>query len=121
MNKSINLAKGDYLIFMNIGDTYYNKDVPLKFSLLSEIHRVALYFGASTEKLRVNLKKKCKPISSISRGVLCQHQSLFLLRDTIFSYNTKFKYARLQFSSQIIYIKKKDTKIKFSDVDSRYD
>lgn len=44
MNKGASLAKGQYLIFMNGGDTFYNSDV-LKKVFLSQSHSEDLLYG----------------------------------------------------------------------------
>ena len=47
MNKGMALANGDYLIFMNAGDTFYNPDVISNIFDKTEIHKFDLIFGKS--------------------------------------------------------------------------
>lgn len=98
MNKGIAAATGDFCIFMNAGDSFYEEDVLQKIS--SQFHGDCdvLYgsrnyiFGRKHEKHKV---QKAQPIDEIINGMPLCHQATFyssaVLRNVPF--NTTFRYA----------------------------
>lgn len=100
MNKGISLAKGDYLIFMNGGDRFYDKDVLLNVfnnKSISEdiIYGNVCYIFPLSGKTSIN----CPP-EKINRLYLTNntinHQSTFF-RSTLFAqlggFDTKYRIA----------------------------
>lgn len=76
MNRGINRAKGDYLIFMNAGDIFANENILLD---ISQYHADFIY-GDSFEG---NRYKKSKHHSKIKNGMITHHQSMVYRRAVI--------------------------------------
>lgn len=84
MNKGVALATGDYINFMNCGDSYYNnsalEDV---FKYLYKHNKAqqsfdVIYGDHNVQGSRVNDGiNKAKSIDDLSKGMVCCHQSTF--------------------------------------------
>ena len=90
MNKGIDMATGDWVIFMNAGDWFYNNDVI--GNIFKKLHKdTQLIYGNHEVVYDTYIKvKKAKPESELWKGMICSHQSLFvkaeLLKENKFNY-----------------------------------
>ncbi len=76
MNKGINRANGDYLIFMNAGDEFADEDTLL--SILK--YQADFIYGDAIEE---NYLKKSKHHTQITKGMITHHQSMIYRRSVI--------------------------------------
>ncbi len=87
MNKGLDQSKGDYLIFMNSGDLFADKDVlrKVKHKIEESDGRVDFLYGDSvdfTEDHR-EFHKKSRHYSSMWKGMFTQHQAMFFSRNQL--------------------------------------
>lgn len=92
MNKGVALSKGDFIIFMNAGDSFYNENVLLQLSTIAKDDK-SIYFGSyyNTTKKKI-IKSSTKRLAFLSE-LPFNHQSVINPRK-IFNYklfNTKLK------------------------------
>lgn len=98
MNKGIKVAKGEFIIFMNSGDIFCNKEVldKVKSNLVDEFD---IYYGDYNRVKTNSIRKKTYPEKlSFSFFYTCSlsHQSTFIRRrlfDDVFLYNEDYKIA----------------------------
>lgn len=98
MNKGIKIAKGDFLIFMNSGDTFFNEKV-LEQMEKELIDDYDIYYGDYYRVNNNSTKKRTFPeklsFSFFYSGTL-SHQSSFIRRKLFFDfflYNEEYKIA----------------------------
>ncbi len=95
MNKGINLAKGEWIIFMNAGDTFNSKYV-LKDFILNDF-KDDLIYGNCIIKYNTGIKRVSvpKPLNQLWKGMSFSHQSVFVRSNLMKSkrFNTKYKYC----------------------------
>jgi glycosyltransferase involved in cell wall biosynthesis len=98
MNKAIKVAKGDFLIFMNSGDTFFNEKV-LEHMEKELIDDYDIYYGDYYRVNKNSTKKRTFPeklsFSFFYSGTL-SHQSSFIRRKLFFDfflYNEDYKIA----------------------------
>lgn len=96
MNKAIDLATGEYTIFMNAGDTFYSADSVLS-ALSKNTKSFDLIYGARiySDQDKQRTYQEARPLeTALIRMPYC-HQSLFLktiiLRE--YSFNTTYRFA----------------------------
>ncbi len=89
MNKGINNATGDYLIFMNAGDTFANPDILDRVMPLTQ-NAPDLMYGDSIEG---NHYKPARAPKHINWGLFTHHQAIFYNRTALgnMRYNTDYK------------------------------
>lgn len=110
MNKAINLAKGDYIIFMNAGDIFYNESVIEKvFSSDKIINQEIIYGSVVLNKKEGEIELKPGNLDEFWKGSRFCHQSVFisLPLHKKFPYNLKYKIAADYNFFNIMYINKK--------------
>lgn len=86
MNKGVDLSSGEYLIFMNSGDSFYNFDVLLKLSnLIQKSSSPDFIYGDSLEfdKNKNKYYKKSLPHKMLWYGMFTHHQSMVYKRKFI--------------------------------------
>lgn len=95
MNKGIQYAAGDWIIYMNAGDTFYDEEVLKNIS--GEFCREAdVIYGNVILKDRGHYKKaELKPIDEINKRMPIVHQGVFAQRKVIQTYmfNTEYPIA----------------------------
>lgn len=107
MNKGIQLCSGDFLIFMNAGDTFFNSFVlkEVTIALINNPQCQFLYGDANIihENNTSTFREYCEPLS---KSNIC-HQSIFYkkeLFDKYGKYNTSFKIVGdYDFNLRLIY------------------
>lgn len=101
MNKGIRLATGDWIIFMNADDTFYNIEVLKSVFLNCNKETVDDYDGIYGDTVRIDGDKKnlvkAKKLSNIVKDIplpFC-HQSVFVRRDVLIEnpFDLKYKQA----------------------------
>lgn len=93
MNKGIDNAHGDYLIFMNAGDCFANADA---LSAINTSHTLDFIYGDALEVLEgQQITKKSRAHDKITQGMITHHQSMIYRRDAIGDqrYNLTYKIA----------------------------
>lgn len=102
MNKGIDLATGDYLCFLNAGDTFYKPDTLKKIAERTiQQDSPDIIYGEtaivdSTRKF-LHLRRLRAPETltwkSFKKGMLVCHQAFFVKRIQVEHYNTKYRYS----------------------------
>lgn len=95
MNKGIELSNGDYIIFMNAGDTLSNKDVLLNLCETSDMKGDVVYgdrYYIDRDKVEL---QKAKNIDTIFQRMPFGHQSSLVKRSILerYKFNTFYKFA----------------------------
>jgi hypothetical protein len=97
MNKGLALAKGDYVIFMNSGDEFYELQTVEK--VFSGVAFADVYYG-ETEMLDEGLKSQGKRrheapaklhLHSFKYGMSVSHQAIYIKRSITKPYNLKYQ------------------------------
>lgn len=86
MNKGLDRARGDYVVFMNSGDVFADDEVLEKVAhVASEQPRTDLVYGDAIDVTVSGrrLYKRARPYETLWRGMFTQHQAMFFLRSTI--------------------------------------
>lgn len=97
MNKGLNLASGDWLIYMNAGDTFFDKETLAVVStrLFSNID---VYLGESLVKLRDDISDRIFHVTPKRRndwwkGLPACHQSIIYRRETLSRFVFDIRYT----------------------------
>ena len=105
MNKALQLATGDYVLFMNSGDEIYEKDTVKK--IFSSAPNADIYYG-ETEMLNEQLLSEGRrrhqspeelTLKSFKYGMSVSHQAIYIKRSL-----TKFYDSQYQLSADIDWI-----------------
>jgi putative colanic acid biosynthesis glycosyltransferase len=99
MNKGIKLATGDYILFLNCGDTFFDKYTLERVAReLNNLENLPdLIYGDSIEVDQKNnlLYKKARDYRLIKLGLFTHHQSIFYklecIKNSGLSYNLNYK------------------------------
>jgi len=96
MNKGIKASTGDWIIFMNAGDTFFDEEVIFKIFEDDSIFKEAdIIYGKTNLVANEELKMISKPkrLQNINYGMIFAHQSVFvrtgLLKNNLFANNYK--------------------------------
>lgn len=123
MNKGISLASGDYLNFMNAGDTFYNKDVISDvFRDIRNPERDAVIYGAT--KITYPFGKYIvfpDDIDKLRSEMCICHQSTFFSAKYIPMYDTSLRLDADHKMLFVIYEKYPNSFIKYSGIIADYD
>lgn len=98
MNKGIKAATGEFVIFMNAGDIFYNQDVLLN-AVPFFTDEIDIYYGNNIKKSPTSERLKTYPEKlnfSFFYSSSINHQSTFIrksLFDSFFYYNENYKIA----------------------------
>lgn len=93
MNKGIEAAQGQYLIFLNAGDALASPTILCEIAnTLNTAENFDFVYGDSLENSH---SKKARPASAIAYGMFTHHQAMFYKRAMIgtLRYNTVYKIA----------------------------
>lgn len=83
MNKGWKMATGGYVVFMNAGDTFYERCTLSKVNQQLNYSDV-LYGGCCVQGSRAsNGIKSGRPVVELVKGMVCSHQSMFFKRDLL--------------------------------------
>lgn len=108
MNKGVRLAKGEWIIFMNAGDTFYDKDVLHRIAPYLENEYGLVYGDIVKERKGQEVIKHAELPHNSHRMFFC-HQALFtrtdLLRETPFDTTHKlsadFKFVKQMYLKSV--------------------
>lgn len=98
MNKGIEMARGDFLIFMNAGDVFAASEVleKIKDRLLSRAETPGFVYGDSLEAADGRIiAKPARDCSRIKLGMPTHHQAMLYRRDSVgeLRFDTKYRIA----------------------------
>ncbi|MGI6073677.1 MAG: glycosyltransferase family 2 protein [Fermentimonas sp.] len=120
MNKGIDMAKGDYLCFLNAGDAFYSKDTVANFmkQIDSEGITPDIIYGETAiidnngKFLRMRRLKAPKRLSwkSFKNGMVVCHQAFIVNRRMVNHYDLKYRFSsdvdwciRMMKQAEVIY------------------
>jgi hypothetical protein len=95
MNKGIKPATGDFAIFMNAGDEFYDDDVCLKIFKDIFDYVVDVVYGdviAVDLDSDMELIVKAKPLNDIFKGMIFSHQAVFIRLTALKKYPFNLEY-----------------------------
>lgn len=111
MNKGITVSNGEWLNFLNGGDKYYHNEVLTDIFKKNETSQHELIYGdfhivgKDNSPIRV-LKAEKLNKKSVQKGMIVNHQSIFIRKDKVPFYDLKYKYkAEWNWLIDILYIK----------------
>lgn len=98
MNKGIEIASGEYLVFMNSGDIFFDENTLSEVNNDSENYKFDIIYGDFYESYSSNkILRKAKISAYIYIGMYTNHQSIYIKSDFIknenIRYKTKYKIA----------------------------
>ena len=97
MNKGLSIATGDYVLFMNSGDEFFEKDTVEK--VFNKAQNADIYYG-ETEIINENLVSQGRrrhqipkklSINSFKYGMSVCHQAIYIKRSLVNLYDPKYK------------------------------
>ncbi len=108
MNKGVRMAKGEWVIFLNAGDTFYDKEVLQSIAPYLKTEYGLVYGDIAKERKGKEIIK-CAELPHNSHRMFCCHQALFtradLLRDTPFDITHKlsadFKFVKQMYLKSV--------------------
>lgn len=100
MNKGLQIAKGDYVWFINAGDEIYSSDT-LKNIFDKSTTFADIYYGETEEMEesgeRIGMRRLKTPEQltwkNLSMGMVVCHQSIIVKKEIIENYNINYKYS----------------------------
>lgn len=78
MNKGINVATGDYINFMNAGDTFTKRDIVEKVADKIFIESFIVICDWNDIKKNCLIERKALEIKYLKRNILCSHQAMLI-------------------------------------------
>ena len=109
MNKGLEMATGQYVIFMNSGDRFASPEVLAQVDSLatqSELETHLIFGDAYEETVSGELLlKPSRPVGAINRGMFTHHQAMFYARKAIgdMRYDCRFRMAAdYHFTSRLL-------------------
>lgn len=95
MNKGIQKASGDWINFMNAGDTFYDSTTisKIKFEQINNSRYRIVYGDTIKKKNNKTFYLRASNILHIKRSIICCHQSLFvsLIDKSQIAFDEKYK------------------------------
>ena len=123
MNKGIDIASGDWIIFMNAGDWFYNKEI-INGIFYNKIYSSDIIYGAVERRTKYKTYiEKPLPISRISHNMVFSHQSTFVKTHIMKKYKFEDKKYKI-IADYAFFIKQYKIGTKFEELDyviSSYD
>ena len=107
MNKGIEKCTGEWVNFMNAGDKFVDNDIINKIGFEILPNHILYVYGdnLNLQENGCQTYKKSYPLSKISRGIICCHQSTFIstkFKDFIY-FNTNYKISADYYQQLFIY------------------
>ena len=96
MNKGINVASGDYIIFMNAGDMFFNDNVLSEIAKTVNNNSCDVIYGNVVNEFRGKKHVvKAKDLTRIKYDMVFSHQSVFVKTELAkrLKFDTNYKYA----------------------------
>lgn len=100
MNKSIGLAQGKYLIFLNAGDAFASSNVLARLASAAESDPDIIYGQTQlvdAQRTVVGMRHLTAPkdltVDSFRRGMLVCHQAFVAKRDIVGEYNMAYRFS----------------------------
>ncbi|MBB6458925.1 glycosyltransferase family 2 protein [Flammeovirga kamogawensis] len=91
MNKGVQKASGDWVIFMNAGDTFYNEKAISSIMSKADEDTQLLYGDHEVVYDHLTKVKSGIPVENLWKGMICSHQALFVKRELLLSYPFEWK------------------------------
>lgn len=102
MNKGLGMANGDYVIFLNAGDSFHSPETLEHFAdAIMENDYPGIVYGQTdivdSNRKRLRARHLTAPenlvLESFSNGMVVCHQAFVVLRKLTNNFNVKFKYS----------------------------
>ena len=102
MNKGLGLAKGDYVIFLNAGDSFHSPNVlQLIADTIMENDYPGIVYGqtqiVNADRKRIGDRHLTAPailtLDSFKEGMVVCHQAFIVLRKLVDNYDTRYKFS----------------------------
>ncbi len=100
MNKGIRLAKGDYLLFLNAGDSFADSTTLRRFADAAKDHPDIIYCDTmlvDSDRKIVGKRHLDAPekltFGSFSKGMLVCHQAFCVRRDLVEPYDLRYRFS----------------------------
>lgn len=102
MNKGLGLAKGDYVIFLNAGDSFHSaRTLQLIADTIMENDYPGIVYGQTqivdADRKRVGDRHLSAPailtLDSFKEGMVVCHQAFVVLRKLVDNYDTRYKFS----------------------------
>ncbi len=101
MNKAIDMATGDYLLFLNSGDLFYNNEVVSKIFADHSNVKADIYYGDAMiideqgKELGLRRHRPPEQLSwkSFVKGMLVSHQAFIPARKIVVKYDLQYRIA----------------------------
>lgn len=123
MNKGLGIAKGDYVIFLNAGDSFHTKETLQTIAdCVMDNDYPGIVYGqteiVNKDRRRVGDRHLTAPselsLDSFKEGMVVCHQAFIVLRKLVDNYDTRYKFSAdyewcircLQRSHRTVYIDK---------------
>lgn len=102
MNKGVQLSSGNWVIFMNAGDTFFDCSTITK--MMSNTQPAAQLLYGDHEVVYDNLTKikKASSPNRLWKGMICSHQALFVKRDLLIEF--PFEWQKWKISADFHFI-----------------
>jgi glycosyltransferase involved in cell wall biosynthesis len=120
MNKAIKIATGDWIIFMNSGDKFYNKEVLSTIfnnDLNYKDENIDIIYGNTLFKINNSyLVSKPMDLNLIEREMIFCHQSSFVKREIAIQHLFDLKYKLAADYEMIYYFFQHEKRFKYVDL-----
>lgn len=102
MNKGLAMASGDYVVFMNAGDTFHSPDTLRKYAdAIMDNDYPGIVYGQTdivdADRQRIGPRHLQAPehltLASFAEGMLVCHQAFVVLRRIATGYDTRWRYS----------------------------
>lgn len=116
MNKGVNIAKGDYVIFMNCGDTFNNPDVLDRLERFSQQNNADAIYGNTVMEFYEGTGLYSGPEGNGDSIMPFIHQSVIVKREHLIEHPFDISYKILADREFFTYMKNKGLSFKYCDI-----
>lgn len=119
MNKGILLASGDYVIFMNVGDAFYDNDTVSSFveKVSHNAEEIGVYYGDSEAVYSYgSFKSVPRSIELMPRKMVVSHQATFVRTDLLKSHLFDLNYRLSADYNQLSFLYLEGVKFQYVDL-----